>query len=100
MGLRVWFVALFLALPNFLSFQQSTSTNILLNLLYNTAQNIASKLNGLKQQIFVISVSVFQESRCDLAGYFWLKISHEAAAQLSSRTASSQEPTGTEGSAS
>lgn len=45
--------------------------------------SIASELNGLKQQIFIISHSFcHQESRSGSAGLFWLSVSPEIAVKM------------------
>lgn len=41
-----------------------------------------SKLNGLKQQISIISVPVGQELSRSLAGRFWFSVSHGVAIRI------------------
>ena len=47
--------------------------------VFNDVQQITPKHSSLKQQTFITSVSMSQESRCSLAGCLWLKDSHEVA---------------------
>jgi len=48
-------------------------------LLHN---KLLHKLSSLKQKTSIISISVAQEFRVSLVGWFWLEITHELAVKI------------------